>query len=76
MQKEILKTLNQWDHVFYVPPILDNVDDGIRYQNVDQIKKIDRWIKSYIELENLNHVDLSNIDLKKRTDYILKMITS
>jgi nicotinamide riboside kinase len=76
MQKEILKTLNQWDHVFYVPPILDNVDDGIRYQDVDQIKKIDRWIKSYIELENLNHVDLSNIDLKKRTDYILKMITS
>ena len=76
MQKEILKTLNQWDHVFYVPPILDNVDDGIRYQDVDQIKKIDRWIKSYIELENLNHVDLSNTDLKKRTDYILKMITS
>lgn len=76
MQKEILKTLNQWDHVFYVPPILDNVDDGIRYQDIDQIKKIDRWIKSYIELENLNHVDLSNIDLKKRTDYILKMITS
>ena len=76
MQKEILKTINQWSYVFYVPPILDNVDDGIRYQDVDQIKKIDRWIKSYIELENINHIDLSSVDLKKRTDYILKTITS
>jgi nicotinamide riboside kinase len=76
MQKEILKTINQWSYVFYVPPILDNVDDGIRYQDVEQIKKIDRWIKSYIELENINHIDLSKIDLKKRTDYILKTITS
>jgi nicotinamide riboside kinase len=76
MQKEILKTLNQWDYVFYVPPILDNVDDGIRYQDVEQIKKIDRWMKSYIELENINHIDLSKIDLKKRTDFILKTIIS
>lgn len=76
MQKEILKSLNQWSHIFYVPPILDNVDDGIRYQNEEQILKIDRWIKSYLELENINHLDLSKIDLKKRTDYVLKSIIS
>jgi len=76
MQKEILKTINQWSYIFYVPPILDNVDDGIRYQNVDQINKIDTWIKSYLELENINHFDLSKVDLKKRTDFVLKTITS
>lgn len=76
MQKEILKSLNQWDYVFYLPPILDNVDDGIRYQNTEQIQKIDRWIKSYLELENIKHFDLSEIVLKKRTDFVIRNITS
>ena len=76
MQKEILKTLNQWSYIFYLPPILKNIDDGIRYQNEDQIVKIDKWIKSYLELENIDHIDLSNIDLRKRTDCVLKTITS
>ena len=35
---------------------------------------IDRWIKSYLELENINHTDLSNINMKKRVDFILKEI--
>jgi len=76
MQKEILKTINQWSYIFYVPPILENVDDGIRYQDIEQIKKIDRWIKSYFELEKINHIDLSDIDLKKRKEFILKTIIS
>lgn len=74
LQKEILKTINQWDHIFYVPPILENTVDGIRYHNGEEIKKIDRWIKSYLELENINHFDLSEIELKKRLDYVLKII--
>lgn len=74
LQKEILKTINQWDYVFYIPPILENTEDGIRYHNVEQIKKIDRWIKSYLELENINHIDLSDVDLKKRLDFVLKTI--
>lgn len=74
LQKEILKTINQWDYIFYVPPMLDNTDDGIRYQNKEQIIKIDKWIKSYLELENIPHVDLTDIPLNKRTDYILKAI--
>lgn len=76
MQKEILKSLNQWDYVFYVPPILENVEDGIRYQNTEQIQRIDRWIKSYLELENINHYDLSKINLKKRSDFVIKNIIS
>jgi nicotinamide riboside kinase len=76
MQKEILKTINQWSYIFYVPPILDNVDDGIRYQNIEQIQQLDRWIKSYLELENINHFDLSKYELKKRKDFVLKSITS
>lgn len=74
LQKEILKTINQWDYIFYVPPILENTVDGIRYHNGEEIKKIDRWIKSYLELENINHLDLSEIELKKRLDYVLKII--
>ncbi len=74
MQKEILKTINQWDYVFYVPPILSNVEDNIRYHNKEQILNLDRKIKSYLELENINHFDLSSIDLNKRTQFILDKI--
>lgn len=76
LQKEILKTINQWDFVFYVPPILDNTEDGIRYQDKEQILKIDRWIKSYLELENINHVDLSDVKLPSRTKFIIKLLTN
>jgi nicotinamide riboside kinase len=74
LQKEILKTINQWDYIFYVPPILDNVEDGIRYQDKKQILDLDRKIKSYLELENIKHYDLSDISLNKRADFILKTI--
>ena len=74
LQKEILKTINQWSHIYYAPPILSNVDDGIRYHDQEEILKIDRWIKSYLELENISHDDLTAIDLNKRVDYILKSI--
>jgi hypothetical protein len=74
LQKEILKTINQWDYMFYVPPILDNVDDGIRYHDRHQILSIDRKIKSYLELENIAHEDLSNVKIDQRTNYILDKI--
>jgi nicotinamide riboside kinase len=74
LQKEILKTINQWDFIFYIPPILENTEDGIRYHNVEDIIKIDRWIKSYLELENIPHIDLSGIEINKRLDFILDII--
>ena len=74
LQKEILKTINQWDYLFYVPPMVDNVDDGIRYQNQNEILSLDRKIKCYLELENIHHYDLSGVGLDKRTDYILNKI--
>lgn len=74
LQKEILKTINQWDYLFYVPPMIDNVDDGIRYQNQNEILSLDRKIKCYLELENIHHYDLSSVGLDKRTDYILNKI--
>ena len=76
LQKEILKSLNSWSYIFYVNPILESVEDGIRFQNVDEIKKIDRWIKSYLEMENIPHIDLTNIPLNDRKDYIIKEITN
>lgn len=74
LQKEILKTLNNWTHIFYVPPIPTSPHDGIRYHNEDDIKNIDTWIKSYLEIENIPHIDLSKIDYKKRQDYVIKEI--
>ena len=74
LQKEILKTLNQWDYVFYIPPIFENTSDNIRYHNKDEIVKLDRLIKSYLDLENINYDDLSQIDLKNRTNHIIKKI--
>ncbi len=74
LQKEILKTLNHWDHIFYMPPILTDFNDGIRYQDRDEISKIDRWIKSYLEMENIPHIDLSNIDMKERQDFVINKI--
>jgi len=74
LQKEILKTLSQWDFIFYTPLMNNSVEDGIRYQNSEEIEKIDRWIKSYLEMENIPHIDLSTIDLKNRQDYVVKMI--
>ena len=75
LQKEILKHINNIDDIFYVPPMNSNdVNDGIRYHNTEQISKIDRWIKSYLELENIGHVDLSNIGRDERIEYIISMI--
>jgi len=75
LQKEILKHINEIDHVFYVPPI-KNIDtnDGIRYQHKEEIIKIDRWIKSYLELENIPHIDLSDVPIDKRSDFIINKI--
>lgn len=74
MQKEILKSLNQWSHVFYLPVMLNDIEDGIRYQNKEEIILIDRMIKSWLELENMPYIDLTNIDRRDRTDFILKII--
>jgi nicotinamide riboside kinase len=74
LQKQILKTINKWYKIYYVPPIFDNVNDGIRYHNEEQIKKLDVIIKSYLELENIEHVDLSKIKINNRKDFILQDI--
>ena len=76
LQKEILKTLSQWSYIFYVPPILENTKDNIRYHNTEEIKKIDRWIRSYLEIENIPFIDLSNLKIEDRRDYVIKMITN
>lgn len=74
LQKEILKSLSQWDYIFYVPVRLEGVEDNIRYQNKEEIIQIDKWIKSYLEIENIPHIDLSKIPIDKRQEFILKNI--
>ncbi len=74
LQKEILKTIGSWDNIYYVPPIDTNVDDGIRFHNKAQITKIDRWIKSYLEMENIYHHDLSTTPLDNRPSEVVKKL--
>lgn len=75
MQKEILKSIGNWSHIFYVPPMdIEDVEDGIRYHNADEIKKLDRWIRSYLEIENIKYTDLSDIDLSKRVEEVVRII--
>ena len=75
MQKEILKHINLVDYIFYVPSMNTDTEDGIRFHNTNEIKKLERWIKSYLEIENINHTDLSKIDINDRVDFIIKTIT-
>jgi len=75
IQKEILKTLNQWDHIFYVPPMKNiETNDGIRYHDVAEIERLDRWIKTYLEIENIPFTDLSNVDMADRHNEVIKKI--
>jgi thymidylate kinase len=74
IQKEILKHINTIDMVFYVPPIDTDTNDGIRFHDGDEIKKLGVLIKSYLELENIRHEDLSSIEMNSRVEYILKSI--
>jgi nicotinamide riboside kinase len=72
LQKEILKHIKTIDKIFYVPPMInENTNDGIRYHNIDDINKLNRWIKSYLELENINHTDLTQIKIENRVKFIL-----
>lgn len=75
LQKEILKSLSQWSHIFYIPPMKNNsVNDGIRYHDESQIQKLDRWIKSYLEMENIPHYDLGSIKMNDRVGHVIDMI--
>lgn len=40
----------------------------------NEINKIGVLIKSYLELENIKHEDLSDIDIDRRADYIIEYI--
>jgi hypothetical protein len=73
LQKEILKSLNQWHKIYYVPPFLDEEDqnDGIRYHNKEEIMKLDGIIKNYLELERIPYTDLSGIPMQERDQWIL-----
>lgn len=75
MQKEILKHINLVDNIFFVPAIDTKTDDGIRFHQTSEIKKLERWIKSYLEMENINHTDLTQIKMSDRVEFILKQIT-
>lgn len=74
IQKEILKSLSTIDTIFFVPPIETKTEDGIRFHNSEEIKKLGVLIKSYLDTENIEYIDLSDIDINDRVNYILKTL--
>jgi nicotinamide riboside kinase len=75
LQKEILKHINTIDNIFYVPPMINNnIEDGIRFHNSEDIIKIGNWIKSYLEMENIKHIDMSLVDIKERVKFVINKI--
>jgi hypothetical protein len=77
LQKEILKSLNQWHKIYYVPPFLeeDDQNDGIRYHNKEEIIKLDGIIKNYLDLERIPYTDLSDIPMRERDQWVLNDLT-
>lgn len=76
IQKEILKNLSLWSHIFFVPPFETNTNDGIRFHNPEEIHKLSRWIKSYLEIENIFYHDLSEIKVEDRVKYIIGKLSN
>lgn len=74
IQKEILKNLSLFSGIFFVPPMDVDTNDGIRFHKNDEIKKLSRQIKSYLEIENVKHDDLTEVNLTSRVDYIVESI--
>ena len=75
LQKEILKHINTIDEIFYVPAMsVNDSDDGIRFHDKGEIEKLGTWIKSYLEIENIKHIDLSNENMDNRVDFIIKSL--
>jgi tRNA uridine 5-carbamoylmethylation protein Kti12 len=74
LQKEILKHANLVDNIFFVPAMDTDITDGIRFHDKSEINKLEEWIKAYLEIENIPHTDLTNIELEKRVSFIVKSI--
>ena len=76
VQKEILKSINQWHRIYYVPPFLeDSEDDGIRYHKRDEIVRLDGIIKNYLELERIPYTDLSAVPINERDKWVINDLT-
>jgi len=73
VQKEILKTLDQWHRIYYVPPVENfSIKDGIRFHNKEEIGNLDAIIRSYLVMEKIEFVDLSDIGIEDRSSFIIK----
>jgi nicotinamide riboside kinase len=74
MQKEILKNSQHWTHIFFVPPIDAEAEDGIRFHKKEEIETLGQLIKAYLEIENIPYVDLSEVPINERGDFVTKKI--
>lgn len=74
LYEEVQKTLNFWDYVFFVPVIEDYKNDNVRYNSKEESIKISNQLKTWLEIENVPFIDLSQIKLEDRLDFVTKHI--
>ncbi|AEO93552.1 thymidylate kinase [Bacillus phage G] len=74
LHKKALESLEYWDFVFYLPTPETYGLDGVRYHTQEESNKLDKMIKGWLEIENVQYIDLSHIEVGKRIDEVMKRI--
>jgi nicotinamide riboside kinase len=76
LHKKVLKSLEYWDYIFYIPLLEQHVMDGVRYDDREASEKLDRMIKGFLELERIPYIDLSNVALEDRIKIVEQTLTN
>lgn len=75
LHEKVLNTIDYWDAIFYIP-VLDKFveNDGVRYHNQEQSIQIGNRLKTWLEIENVPFIDLSDLKLEERLPFVLNHI--
>ena len=68
-----LRDLPKYDHIFFVPREFGYAKDGVRWQDEDVAKAVDKAILSFLEAENVRYTVITG-STKERADKILEII--
>lgn len=74
LYEEVQKTLNFWNHIFFVPVMDDYKNDNVRYNSKEESIKLSNQLKTWLEIENIPFIDLSDVKLEDRFNFVIKHI--
>lgn len=68
-----LRDLPKYDHIFFVPREFGYTKDGVRWQDEEMAKSVDKAILSFLEAENVKYTIIQG-STKERAEEILRTI--